>query len=125
MRSISSYRRRSVSTFSWSSRTKVSKRTPCARLCPTTAAQVPARARDRPPTAPPLLTHRRPIAAPGTGAWTIASPHWLIPLPHLPLRSCQRRRCRSVKGNTCKKEYNYFKQGSIMIILWDSDDINY
>lgn len=125
MRSISSFLRRSVSTSTWSSRTKVSERTPCARLCPITAARVPALARDPPPTAPHLRTRQRLIAAPGTGAWTIASPHWLIPLPRLPLLSCRRRRCHTVKGIIVKRNIIALKQGSIMITMWDSHDINY
>lgn len=103
--SISDYQRKSVSTFSWSSKTKVSEKTPCSRPCPITAAPAPARV--RPPTAPRPRTRRRPIGAAGTGAWTIAWPHWQIPLRRPPLPSCQRRRCRSVKTITCKKENTY------------------
>lgn len=95
-RSTSDSRRKSASTSSWSSRTKASERTPCSRPCPTTAARPPAPGRARPPTAPRRRTRRRPIAAPGTGAWTIALSHWPIPLPR-PLPSCRRQRCRSVK----------------------------
>lgn len=126
MRNISDYQRRSASTFSWSSRIKVSDRTPCSHTCPITAALPRAPARARPPTALRPLTHQRLIGVPGTGAWTIAFPHWLIPLPpHPTLPSCQRRSCRSVRIITCKKENTYIQLGSIMIIMWDSNDINY
>lgn len=104
---ISDYRRKSASTFSWSSRTKVSERTPCSRPCPTTAARPPAPGRARPPTAPRRRTRRRPIAAPGTGAWTIALPHWPIPLPRPPLPSCPRRRCPSVKTIVKRKMHTF------------------
>lgn len=121
--SISGYLRKSASTFSWSSKTKVSVRTPSTPPCPTTAA--PARVPVRPPTAPRPPTRRRPVGSPGTGAWTIASPHWPIPLPR-PLPSYQRQRCHSAKIIlTCTKKDKHIQQGSIVIIMWDSNDIDY
>lgn len=122
-RSLSDYRRKSASTCSRSSKTKVSERTPCSHLCLIIAA--PALARARPPTAPRPPTRQRPIEAPGIGAWTIALPHWPIPRPRLPPLSCRRGRCRSVRIITCKKENTYIQLGSIMITMWDSNDINY
>lgn len=112
-RSTSICRKRSVSTCSWSSRTRVCRRTPSSHPFPTTAAPAPVRVQARPPTAPRPPTLRRQIGRSGIGARTLARSRWTIPIPRL-LPSYQRQRCRSVKLTRfvqCKKEMQTFNWG--------------